>query len=166
MPEENSISDPSKKRARRSSSPSHTAPSSAPLPVHARQRSKKYWFPDGNVVLATQTRIFRVYQGMLSQRAQVFQDMFSIPQPAAQDVASDEILEGAPVVHVTDSSDDMHNFLDAIFQSTAEFVSVFLTPLLNIYISDTVSLLVSTSQRSGYYITHYLEITMLFWGLC
>ena len=47
----------------------------------APQRHDILWFPDGNVVLATDAYLFKVYKGLLSMKSSVFRDMFEAAEP-------------------------------------------------------------------------------------
>ncbi|KLO08391.1 hypothetical protein SCHPADRAFT_1000971 [Schizopora paradoxa] len=44
-----------------------------------RKPFESLWFSDGNVVLATDTHLFKVHKGMLSSQSSVFRDMFDLP---------------------------------------------------------------------------------------
>ncbi|KZP30915.1 hypothetical protein FIBSPDRAFT_1037856 [Athelia psychrophila] len=71
------------------------------------------WYRDGNIVLQAGITQFKVYQGALGEASSVFKDMFSFPQPPAADM---ELVEGCPVVHVSDSAEELKIVLQAIFQ--------------------------------------------------
>ncbi|KAJ7142093.1 hypothetical protein C8R43DRAFT_1016281 [Mycena crocata] len=76
------------------------------------QRVQGLWFEDGNVIIQAETDLFRVYRGVLAARSPIFQDMLGLPQPQEP-----ETLEGAPLVHLPDSSAEVVVFLRAIFDS-------------------------------------------------
>ncbi len=42
------------------------------------KRHDKIWFPDGNVVLQTDTHLFRVHKSVLSLQSSVFRGMFEL----------------------------------------------------------------------------------------
>lgn len=44
-------------------------------------QSKEIWFEDGNIVLQTESTLFKVHQGVLARHSSIFFDMFSVPQP-------------------------------------------------------------------------------------
>ncbi|TCD68725.1 hypothetical protein EIP91_010009 [Steccherinum ochraceum] len=69
-----------------------------------------HWFEDGNVVLVTQSTAFRVHRGVLTKHSDVFKDMFTVPQPA-----NVEMMEGCPVVHLTDTKEDLGRLLTLLF---------------------------------------------------
>lgn len=70
------------------------------------------WLEDGNVVLQAEGTQFKVYRGILSLNSPVFKDMFSLPQPTS----GEELVEGCPVVHLSDSAADVTYVLQAFFQ--------------------------------------------------
>ena len=84
-------------------SPYH--PVSLPRPVVIRTQDEEFWFSDGNVILLARDVKFRIYSGLLANRSPVFQDMFSLPQPAA---SSDS---PCPTVEMTDSPEDLRHIL-------------------------------------------------------
>ncbi|KAJ7611816.1 hypothetical protein FB45DRAFT_1009626 [Roridomyces roridus] len=73
-------------------------------------RIPELWFEDGNIVIQAENSQFRVHRGILAACSAVFKDMLSFPQPA--DV---ELVEGCPVVHLTDAPTEVTVFLRAIF---------------------------------------------------
>ncbi|KAJ7500456.1 hypothetical protein B0H11DRAFT_1855927 [Mycena galericulata] len=74
------------------------------------QRIEKLWFEDGNIVIQAGNSQFRVYRGILAARSSVFQDMLSFPQPP-----DSELVEGCPLVRLTDSEMEVGVFLKALF---------------------------------------------------
>ncbi|TRM58510.1 hypothetical protein BD626DRAFT_183511 [Schizophyllum amplum] len=75
-----------------------------------RTKVADLWFEDGNLVIAAQSRLFRVHKGVISLHAAVMKDMLSVPQPAEQ-----ENLEGVPLVTLPDDECDMEHFLRAMY---------------------------------------------------
>lgn len=71
------------------------------------------WFEDGNLILQTDTALFRVYSGLLAARSSVFKDMLAFPPPPEGNLT----LDGCPVVRLYDSTEDVRYFLNAIFDS-------------------------------------------------
>ena len=84
------------------------------LALHNRPRHSRIWFSDGNIVLATSTMLFKVFQGILIHNARAFRDMFAL----AQCCGATDTLDGVPVVELQDDADDLARFLEA-----ARFVS-------------------------------------------
>ncbi|KAJ7438526.1 hypothetical protein B0H11DRAFT_1752724 [Mycena galericulata] len=85
------------------------------------RRIEELWFEDGNIVIQAGNSQFRVYRGVLAARSSVFQDMLSFPQP--QD---SELVEGCPLVRLTDSEIEVGVFLKALFEP--EFFMPFPSP--------------------------------------
>ncbi|KAJ7225241.1 hypothetical protein B0H12DRAFT_1193319 [Mycena haematopus] len=76
-------------------------------------RIPELWFEDGNIVLEAGNTQFRVYRGILAARSTVFQDMLSFPRPP-----DSELIDGCPMVRLSDSGRDVTVFLRAIFDSS------------------------------------------------
>ncbi|KAK7036304.1 hypothetical protein R3P38DRAFT_3184090 [Favolaschia claudopus] len=74
------------------------------------RRVDRLWFPDGNLVLATDTALFRVYGGLLAQESPIFRDMLELAQPT-----NAEKMDDCPVVRLPDDGEDLEHFLKAIF---------------------------------------------------
>lgn len=47
------------------------------------------WFDDGNIVLIAEHVAFKVHQGQLERHSDIFQDLFSVPQPENQTLFDD-----------------------------------------------------------------------------
>jgi BTB/POZ domain len=78
----------------------------------ATTQSEVHWFDDGNIILQAESKLFKVHRGVLAKHSNVFQDMFSLPQPPNQPTAEHE---GCPSVMLADSELDVHHFLNAIY---------------------------------------------------
>ena len=61
------------------------------------------WLSDGNIVVIAEDVAFRVHRSTLALRSEVFRDLFSLPASAA----AVEAFEKCPVVHVSDSHEDI-----------------------------------------------------------
>lgn len=73
------------------------------------------WMDDGSIVLRAQHGThFRVHKSVLARNAEVFADMFEMPQP---DESSDDqdVVEGCVVVEVADDSVELSHFLRAMY---------------------------------------------------
>ncbi|PIL26468.1 hypothetical protein GSI_12226 [Ganoderma sinense ZZ0214-1] len=62
----------------------------------------EFWLPDGNIILVARAIGFRVYRGLIAAQSTVFEDMF-----AASSTDPNEIFDGCPVVHLSDSPEDL-----------------------------------------------------------
>lgn len=64
---------------------------------------------------------------MVARHSDVFRDMFSIPQPPAGTYASDDEIEGCPIVHIPDESpEDLEVFLDVLYDGAPRCVCLSL----------------------------------------
>lgn len=63
--------------------------SSSLLPLH----DEHLWFPDGSIVLATESRLFCVHKGVLALQSTVFKDLFDIPVPSDSEIVEDEEMD-------------------------------------------------------------------------
>ncbi len=88
---------PQTKRRRTSS----TSPD-PPLRASTVKPSLRFWYADGNVVLQAEETQFRVHRSLLSLHSEIMKDCFECPQPV-----DDDLVEGCPVIHLTDSAKDM-----------------------------------------------------------
>ena len=77
-----------------------------PEPVNL-QHHEEFWFDDGSIVLVAQRKTgFRVYRALLAAQSTVFADTFASSSPSAE-----EMIEGCPVVHLSDAPEDVVHFL-------------------------------------------------------
>lgn len=83
----------------------------AVAPVANATRSD-IWFMDGNIVIQAEGVQFKVTRGVLAAQSSIFEDMFSIPQPPSE---KEMVVEGCPVVHLSDSAADVNIVLRALF---------------------------------------------------
>ena len=72
-------------------------------------RHEEFWFNDGSVVLVARNTGFRVFRSLLAAQSTVFADMLSSSSPSA-----DEMVEGCPVVPLSDSPQDVAHFLGVL----------------------------------------------------
>jgi hypothetical protein len=84
----------------------------AALAPSCPSRSTDCWFDDGNVVLQVESTLFRVHRSILSMHSEVFQGMFSVPQPAAVD---GDLVDNCPVVQLPDRAVDWTHVLKAFY---------------------------------------------------
>ncbi|KAJ7643416.1 hypothetical protein DFH06DRAFT_1097138 [Mycena polygramma] len=83
---------------------------STPTPNPEPRRVEELWFPDGTLVLTTETALFRVYGGLLAKESPIFHDMLQMPQPTERPT-----LDNCPVVDLPDNGRDVEFFLKALF---------------------------------------------------
>ncbi|KZP04934.1 hypothetical protein FIBSPDRAFT_1045358 [Athelia psychrophila] len=80
---------------------------------HVAPVKSSIWYPDGNIILQAEGTQWRVHKSILAQSSSIFQDMFSIPQPPPIDT---ELVEDCPIVHLSDSAEEVEYVLQAICQ--------------------------------------------------
>ena len=76
-------------------------------------RSESLWYQDGNVILQAEGMQYKVYKGLLAQQSTIFKDMFSLPQPS--ETMNSDMVEGCPVVHLSDAAGEVTFVLEEIF---------------------------------------------------
>ncbi|KAJ6525296.1 hypothetical protein DFH09DRAFT_174916 [Mycena vulgaris] len=64
------------------------------------------WFDDGNVILMSHDRAFKVFKGMVSQHSPVLREML--------DEGGTEVIEGCPAIQLDDATIDIASFLTVI----------------------------------------------------
>lgn len=69
-----------------------------------------FWFSDGNIVIVAGHTAFKVHRGQLERHSEVFRDLFSIPQPAEQ-----ELMDGCPCVKLHDPPHDVLYLFMALY---------------------------------------------------
>lgn len=79
----------------------------------ARKRDEEFWYPDGSIILVAGDVEFRVYKGILAKHSPVFEDMFSLPQPSDPTSSASPAQDVCPVVHLSDSPEDLRHVLRA-----------------------------------------------------
>lgn len=72
------------------------------------------WYDDGSVVLQAECTQFRVHRTLLCQNSTIFTDMFSIPQPSQEE----SLVEGCPLVRLSDSAEEVETILRALYFHT------------------------------------------------
>ncbi|KAL1674552.1 hypothetical protein EV122DRAFT_293335 [Schizophyllum commune] len=96
------------------------------------------WFDDGNIILQAENLQFRVHRSLLARHSPVFKDVFGIPQPES---SLEVLIEGCPVVHLTDKATDVEFMLTRLFG---------LASPENLRKAPTVSELILPSLRMGH----------------
>ncbi|OJT08573.1 hypothetical protein TRAPUB_500 [Trametes pubescens] len=90
--------------------PSHPCPST---PTLLNYKTTDFWFADGNIVLLAGNVAFKVHRGQLVRHSDVFYDMFSLPQPAAEE--GQGLIDGCPWVELHDDPSDVLHLLRALY---------------------------------------------------
>ncbi|KZP14391.1 hypothetical protein FIBSPDRAFT_912810 [Athelia psychrophila] len=87
----------------------------ASAPTQAAIVRANIWFDDGNIILIVPVgpgnyTAFKVHRGQLERHSEVFQSLFSVPQPIAS-----ELIEGCPFVELHDCPSDLFYLLSALY---------------------------------------------------
>ncbi|KAI1795307.1 hypothetical protein LXA43DRAFT_992298 [Ganoderma leucocontextum] len=90
-----------------------STPANTPLNSLRLKRHDELWFDDGSVILVARDTGFRVFRSLLAAQSTVFADMFSSSSSSAE-----EMLEGCPVVQVSDSPEDVAHFLRVLLPTS------------------------------------------------
>ncbi|KAI0321611.1 hypothetical protein OF83DRAFT_1080870 [Amylostereum chailletii] len=72
--------------------------------------SQDFWFADGSLIIICESTGFRVHAGILSLHCSVFRDMTCVGNPSG-----DRRIDGAAVVALDDTANDMACFLKALY---------------------------------------------------
>lgn len=91
------------------------------------------WFSDGNVVLATDSQLFKVHKSVLSMQSSVFRDMFELSDVRGSIADGTfivgimpELYEGLPLVPlVGEKGEDVVHLLRAIYERRCVFLLIF-----------------------------------------
>ena len=97
---------PQDRRPAKRTRPSSQGAQGGLQPPAALKHHEEFWLDDGNIILVAQDVAFRIYRCLLAAQSTVFADMFASASPS-----SDECMDGCPVVHVSDSSEDLAHLL-------------------------------------------------------
>ncbi len=85
-------------------------------------RDDEFWLVDGNIVLIAGEVAFKVYKGLLAEQSPVFSDVFL---SASLEVS--QLFERVPVVHLSDSPEDLRHFLRALLPNKQRSFVLFLS---------------------------------------
>ena len=77
-----------------------------PPSLNDLKHDEEFWLEDGNIILISRSTAFRIYRGLLAEQSSVFADMFT-----ASSSKPDESYEGCPVIHLSESPEDLRHFL-------------------------------------------------------
>ena len=77
------------------------------------EKDGEFWFEDGSIILVARNVGFRVFRSLLAAQSPVLADMFSNPSRKIEGSS-----EGCPVVHLSDSPEDLRHLLRILVPST------------------------------------------------
>ncbi|KAF5318085.1 hypothetical protein D9619_012020 [Psilocybe cf. subviscida] len=77
------------------------------------EKSTRFWFAAGTVVIQAENVQFRIHWDILATRSTVFKDLFELPQ-----AANETYVEGCPLVIVQDAAEDWVIFLEVLYYSS------------------------------------------------
>ena len=84
----------------------------------AFNKDDEFWFEDGTVIFVSCDTEFRVYKGVLAKLSTVFKTLFADRGHAVRNVSIDEgQVISCPIVHISDSPQDMRCLLRVCFFS-------------------------------------------------
>ncbi|KAJ7037815.1 hypothetical protein C8F04DRAFT_1035459 [Mycena alexandri] len=110
---------PSQKR-KRTDDPTNTVSASTSGTNAYIRRSSKIWMPYGDIVLQAEGVQFRVNRDILARNSVAFEGMFALPRPQSSGDGNgihggDEVVEGCPVVPLTDKARDVELLLAGFY---------------------------------------------------
>ncbi|KAM5536099.1 hypothetical protein V8D89_010198 [Ganoderma adspersum] len=72
-------------------------------------QDEEFWLEDGNIVLVTKKRTFKICRGLLAIQSPIFADMFATANPNAG-----QLYDGCPAIRLSDSPEDLRHLLRAL----------------------------------------------------
>ncbi|PIL33068.1 hypothetical protein GSI_04517 [Ganoderma sinense ZZ0214-1] len=130
----------------------------------ATSRDPDYWFDDGNLILVPRGVAFRVYKGLLAEHSMIFRSMFHVAQAVP---ASEDLVEGCPVVPLDDCPNELRELFKLIFPLSSNLK--FHGPKVDIaFISNIIRLdhkyeLQSLYGEAMHYLTSYYTSSFDAW---
>lgn len=87
--------------------------SATALPI---EHHRRFFFWDGNIILSAigeggKSVLFKVHKSVLSRHSEVFEDMFAVADP----VAEESVVEGAEAVVMQDTVEEVESFLTPFY---------------------------------------------------
>lgn len=104
-----------------------------------------FWFSDGSIVLCVDKALFRVHQTILGKHSEVFEDLFTLPQP----IQEEEMVEGCRVVMLHDSKEEFGDLLNAIYDPS--YASILIHFLHNAHCQADISMTYHPTSTLGRY---------------
>ncbi|KAH8832916.1 hypothetical protein DL96DRAFT_690841 [Flagelloscypha sp. PMI_526] len=88
-----------------------TTSSPSPSPPETLEAIQPLFFPDGNLILRSQNKLFKIYRGILTSQSPVFRDLLSVPHTGSR-------MDGCPVVVLQDDPAEVEIFLRSLFEGS------------------------------------------------
>ena len=85
--------------------------STALYPGSVYRRDQEFWFDDGTIILVAREIEFRVYGGLLAAHSSILKDLFAQAHSTRTVVAYGQHKVPCPVVHLSDSPEDLRRIL-------------------------------------------------------
>ncbi len=79
----------------------------------------EFWFDDGNLVLVAGDTAFRIYRGLLTMQSRIFENVF-----VSGSSCSNELLDGCPVVDLSDSPEDLVHLLRVLLPTSRKMCAL------------------------------------------
>lgn len=80
---------------------------------------KNFYFDDGNIILVTEGRAFKIHKGVLSRHSVFFRDIFAL----ANESSGSESHEGCQILRLPDSKQDVVYLLQALYDNMYVFAT-------------------------------------------
>ena len=77
----------------------------------------EFWFDDGTVILVARGVEFRIYGGLLAHHSPVFKELLAQAHPPPTPSSAGGDTSSCPVVHLSDSPEDLRHLLRAYMPS-------------------------------------------------
>ena len=91
----------------------HTVTKPTEIPMGLFERGDP-WLDDGSIVLQAQAVQFRVHRSVLARNADIFADMFQMPQPD-KPMEGQVFVDGCLVLELDDDPTELGHFLRALY---------------------------------------------------
>lgn len=88
------------------------------------QRHGSIWYPDGNVILVSESRMFRVHKSILETHSPVFGKLIQIPPKSI----GKDYFDDCPMIYVPESISDLTLFLEIIYNRSPRYEKSSIPP--------------------------------------
>ncbi|KAI0676520.1 hypothetical protein C8Q78DRAFT_27991 [Trametes maxima] len=106
-------------------------------------RDTEFWFSDGSIVLIAGNVAFKIYKELLASQSDVVADMIGV----ATDPQAVDLLDGSPVVCLSDSPEDLRHLLRILVPRTRRLI--YTPPDGSAFSFDQLSSLVRLGHKYG-----------------